>query len=55
MIAHPGGTDPVIDRIETPVYGSLDPRGGDIRPGTDGASGLGLTLRRRTAARYRVT
>ncbi|MCX4744923.1 mandelate racemase [Kitasatospora sp. NBC_01287] len=42
-------------RIEELLFeGTLDPRGGTLRPGRDGAPGLGLTLRADRAERYRT-
>ncbi|MEU6890516.1 enolase C-terminal domain-like protein [Streptomyces sp. NPDC046557] len=42
-------------RVEELLFeGSLPPRGGVLRPGADGAPGLGLTLRAERAAAYRT-
>ncbi|MCK7624392.1 mandelate racemase [Streptomyces sp. RS10V-4] len=42
-------------RIENRLFdGVLDPAGGSIRPGADGAPGHGLSLREEAAAAYRV-
>ncbi|MFD9597217.1 enolase C-terminal domain-like protein [Kitasatospora sp. NPDC059973] len=42
-------------RIENLLFdGALDPRGGVLRPGADGAPGLGLTLRADRAEQYRT-
>jgi L-alanine-DL-glutamate epimerase-like enolase superfamily enzyme len=42
-------------RIEDLFFdGTLDPRGGSIRPGADGAPGHGLTLRAEQAEKYRT-
>jgi L-alanine-DL-glutamate epimerase-like enolase superfamily enzyme len=42
-------------RIENLLFdGVLDPAGGVLRPGADGAPGHGLTLRREAAHRFRT-
>jgi L-alanine-DL-glutamate epimerase-like enolase superfamily enzyme len=62
--AHPGAAVPNMRhlewfhdhvRIEDLLFdGTLDPDGGRVRPGADGAPGLGLTLRPEAARRYRA-